>query len=818
SLPWEAATTLPPSPTPFTLDAKLFSALEGVVDKQGLQGRVRSASLAFLYLYMTMCSDIRPTCNITTRSALPIGAGLVLHGNPSGVDNTVAVFGGGLGFTRDGFGERKGVEVIPAFKSIRFLLTDSKVPRDTKKLVAGVGQMKADRPALVAEILDRIQSISDEAKRALGDPELKRGRMLAGLEALMDENHGHLVTLGVSHPTLEQIKDITAKSDYGLHTKLTGAGGGGCAVTIIPDDFSESKMTSLLSDLRAAGFVPYNTAVGGSGLGVFHPHSGEGRPSTTEQTAEAGEAFKKIENGDLGAWADGVGRWFFNSFAPPTNQALASARQIVPHILPTGSLEDPFNWSQLPPDEEGAELSKEARVWKVYVGEADKWDAEKADGWNKSLDVLLVFLRFTSTSQHTHRFRGFRFLIESSGMLKQDPNDVTAAALVSITQLLTAIATNSSTNPKLATPDQGNTVDGGFVPSPVAIVVNTLWFLSLALSISASFLAMLAKDWCHSFTAHRTGHHRDQAHRRQRKWTMIEQWKMEELILMLPSLIHLSLALFATGLCIYLWDLNSMVAVPVICVCGTAFAFYALSSITAAFIDHFPYTTMVTWVLRSAFVHNCYSAVTPVARHIFYYLSPLIIAIPLRLTTTLLIALAELVLFPAVVIDLISTRYIFYKLGDIYAVPIFIGRLPAERLFEMTGPILSRSWSRVCLGIKHTIGLKRLELSQNHVTSLSLSWLLEYCETPKSVALTLQAIAGATKSIPNEPLIKHGARWQILQQLVSNNPDNYISLYSRALNFLQKQPAASPNGQLKADLGSSDIRTRIWDFQEHQDR
>ncbi|CAE6447543.1 unnamed protein product, partial [Rhizoctonia solani] len=164
---------------------------------------------------------------------------------------------------------------------------------------------------LVGQILERIQSISDEAQRALGDPELERGRMLAGLEALMDENHGHLVTLGVSHPVLEQIKEITSKPDYGLHTKLTGAGGGGCAVTLIPDDFSESKMSSLLNDLRSAGFVPYSTAVGGSGLGIFHPHSGDGRPGPADQTSEAGEAFAKVETGDLGAWAEGVGRWLY---------------------------------------------------------------------------------------------------------------------------------------------------------------------------------------------------------------------------------------------------------------------------------------------------------------------------------------------------------------------------------------------------------------------------------------------------------------------------------------------------------------------------
>ena len=39
--------------------------------------------------------------------------------------------------------------------------------------------------------------------------------------------------LGVSHESLEIIKAKTAT--YGLNTKLTGAGGGGCAVTLVPD-------------------------------------------------------------------------------------------------------------------------------------------------------------------------------------------------------------------------------------------------------------------------------------------------------------------------------------------------------------------------------------------------------------------------------------------------------------------------------------------------------------------------------------------------------------------------------------------------------
>jgi mevalonate kinase len=36
----------------------------------------------------------------------------ILHGNPSGVDNSVSVFGGALAYTRPGFGRKPGMEPI----------------------------------------------------------------------------------------------------------------------------------------------------------------------------------------------------------------------------------------------------------------------------------------------------------------------------------------------------------------------------------------------------------------------------------------------------------------------------------------------------------------------------------------------------------------------------------------------------------------------------------------------------------------------------------------------------------------------------------
>ncbi|KAF8968014.1 cystathionine beta-lyase [Flammula alnicola] len=298
------------------------------------QKAARGASLAFLYLYMILSkTQDHPTFNFTARATLPVGAGLgssasysvcaatasllvhrrisvplpptpsssdhvhishqgrraissataeevnrwafvaekILHGNPSGVDNSVAVFGGALAYTRPGFGKKSGMEGIQGFKSLKFLLTNSKVPRDTKKLVAGVGEKKANEPELVNGILESIQSICDEARRALADPELPRDSLLSAISALMDENHQHLVTLGVSHPSLETIKEKTA-IPHGLSTKLTGAGGGGCAVTLIPDDFKDEQLQDLINALIRENFQPYLTSVGGSGLGILSPY------------------------------------------------------------------------------------------------------------------------------------------------------------------------------------------------------------------------------------------------------------------------------------------------------------------------------------------------------------------------------------------------------------------------------------------------------------------------------------------------------------------------------------------------------------------
>lgn len=45
-----------------------------------------------------------------------------------------------------------------------------------------------------------------------------------------------------------------------------------------------------------------------------------------------------------------------------------------------------------PPDEYGKEMGPNARVWHVYLDEADKYDAEMILGFKDTTDVLLVFV------------------------------------------------------------------------------------------------------------------------------------------------------------------------------------------------------------------------------------------------------------------------------------------------------------------------------------------------------------------------------------------------------------------------------------------
>ncbi|KIJ14273.1 hypothetical protein PAXINDRAFT_79654 [Paxillus involutus ATCC 200175] len=242
----------------------------------------------------------------------------ILHGNPSGVDNSVASYGGGLLYTKamPSEGKEGGMITIEGFTSRRFLLTDTRVPRNTKDLVANVGKQKADEPERVGKILNDIRTVVEKASGVLAESQDEKG----DLATLIDENHKLLDQLRVSHPSLETVRRITGSEPYNLATKLTGAGGGGCAVTLIPDDFPSSKLTSLVALLESEKFtsetfVTYFTEVGGPGFGILSPSASSLDVPGQLRSEEASDTLVKIfaskSKAELKDWAEGLGGWVY---------------------------------------------------------------------------------------------------------------------------------------------------------------------------------------------------------------------------------------------------------------------------------------------------------------------------------------------------------------------------------------------------------------------------------------------------------------------------------------------------------------------------
>jgi len=172
----------------------------------------------------------------------------IFHGTPSGIDNSIATFGGAISFTK-----KDGIKRVAPSKSIKILITNTKVPKDTKKMVSGVRSRFEENPEKMNAFFNEIQSVSEKCL------DLFEKQHDIGFEELIDKNQVLLNNIGVGHSTIDKIVEITKR--HGCSTKLTGGGGGGCVFTFIKDDGKE-----LTSNLEMEGFACYQSDLGGKGV------------------------------------------------------------------------------------------------------------------------------------------------------------------------------------------------------------------------------------------------------------------------------------------------------------------------------------------------------------------------------------------------------------------------------------------------------------------------------------------------------------------------------------------------------------------------
>jgi hypothetical protein len=128
-----------------------------------------------------------------------------------------------------------------------------------------------------------------------------------------------------------------------------------------------------------------------------------------------------------------------------------------------------------------------------------------------------------------------------------------------------------------------------FEPSPTARWINILWFLSLALSLGAAMVAILAKEWLSWFLHYQTKVAREFSLERQYRFEGLESWRAIGLIDAFPTILHVSLLLFTIGLTLRLWLIDPIVASVFTAVSGLFALFYIGTVTFGALKEHCPY-------------------------------------------------------------------------------------------------------------------------------------------------------------------------------------------------------------------------------------
>ncbi|ULT99247.1 hypothetical protein L3Y34_000527 [Caenorhabditis briggsae] len=249
----------------------------------------------------------------------------LIHGRASGLDAAVCTFGGVASFKP---GHR--IEHLKNLPDLRVILVNSKVERNTARMVQTVKERLKKFPEVTDAMFGSIDAISLEAAKILHRPLLeengggdvqenglgpfggssmveqdhhslqptrtgsvrssslssyvgggKRNSSASVISATSEKggeqsdtfsklndlcriNNQLLIALGVGHPKVDLI--CTTLARYGIHPKMTGAGGGGSVFAFLKPNTPQTLLDMIDGELRSHGFEVWQPPLGGPGV------------------------------------------------------------------------------------------------------------------------------------------------------------------------------------------------------------------------------------------------------------------------------------------------------------------------------------------------------------------------------------------------------------------------------------------------------------------------------------------------------------------------------------------------------------------------
>lgn len=173
-------------------------------------------------------------------------------GNPSGIDNTAATYGGLMWFKKNITVGPDLVERLSIKEPVEIIIGSTGKVANTKAMVEGVAERKKKNPQKYNPIFKRAEELSFEGRKALEVYDLKK------VGDLMNENHRLLQEIEVSSKELDLLVDV-ARKQGAFGAKLTGGGGGGCMTALTLGKDLQNKVASAIEKL---GFEVLKTKIG----------------------------------------------------------------------------------------------------------------------------------------------------------------------------------------------------------------------------------------------------------------------------------------------------------------------------------------------------------------------------------------------------------------------------------------------------------------------------------------------------------------------------------------------------------------------------
>lgn len=162
---------------------------------------------------------------------IAIDAERTIFAEASGADSAVSTFGGLMSYDKNGF------EKINSRNDFNLVIANSKQVHDTRKIVKRVGEFKMKNEDLFSNLCKQEIEIVKDALSALKENDLNKvGKLMSKNQELLDQ-------IKVSTEMLDLLVKEAKKASYGA--KITGAGGGGCIISLVDKSNSEVTIENL---------------------------------------------------------------------------------------------------------------------------------------------------------------------------------------------------------------------------------------------------------------------------------------------------------------------------------------------------------------------------------------------------------------------------------------------------------------------------------------------------------------------------------------------------------------------------------------------